>query len=119
MISTEQVLGILRQVANKEIAIEASEMTDCGHVVITARDRSFWISFFIDCDELDYVDECIVADNWGRFDNWDDPLDWLYVDECIRSDPEYHSLLSAITEAGYNKEVCDLVWDEWCNFRMR
>jgi hypothetical protein len=87
MITRERVTEILRKVGTKEIEVESAGLPYCGQTVIATPDRSIWICFFIDCDELDYVDEIEVDGAIADFDDlWDEesftgPIDLLSDEE--------------------------------------
>ncbi|MBL1176676.1 DUF7693 family protein [Pantanalinema sp. GBBB05] len=86
-VSRSEVIAILRAIANGTILVWSTEpIPYCGNAeYVTA--VSIQLVFFIDCDELDYLDFITIGDRTADFDDlWDqasfsDPIDQLTPDE--------------------------------------
>jgi hypothetical protein len=110
----DKAIEILRGVLRGEIKIQASEWP-WVNMVATKGEKGgdeFWMSFFIDANELDYIDSFVTGDSAFGFDDlWDnetgtDPIDMLESSEVDE--------LAAVIRRS-EAEDPKALWNEWCD----
>jgi hypothetical protein len=109
----DRAVDIMRGVIRGDIEIQATVWPYVNSVVIKGLDRGceFWMSFFVDADELDYVEALVAGDIVADFDAlWDhdtgtDPIDLL-------ESAEVDGLASVIQRSEATDPMC--LWNSWC-----
>lgn len=111
MIAPEKTTDILRKAISGDIKIQATAWTYCNHVLIagdTTEGEPFWFVFFIDCDELDYVDRVVVGNDEADFDDlWD-----LKADPLGQLEPLEVTALADAIRAG-QVDDSEVLWARW------
>jgi hypothetical protein len=114
----DRSVEIMRGVIRGDIEIQATVWPFVNSVVIKGLDRGgeFWMSFFVDADELDYVEALVAGDPVtgglvADFDAlWDDETGTDPIDLLETAEVDGLSFIIQRSEAIDPKAL----WDAWC-----